>query len=266
VKANETTLVRLMIIWACLGLSPCAVAQSAQDKFMESDGVRIRYRVWGEGPTVILIHGFGESLENWERVGIVSGLSKHFRVAALDVRGHGRSDKPHDLKAYGPELSGDVARLVRHLGVAKAHIVGYSMGALIALDFGVMHQERALSVVLGGAGWNPLETLDDFRKQAEAFETGRVPLRDSDDRKALPLLLRSLRVLSEEEVLRIHVPLAALIGANDRFMSNVQRLYRVQPGMELTIIPNADHSTALSHPKFGEALLAFLLKHKATTR
>lgn len=168
-KTGMTTVGRLLTTWACLVSVQCALGQSAQDRFLDSNGVRIRYQVWGQGSPVVLIHGFGETLEIWHRADVVRVLSRHFQVIAIDVRGHGRSSKPHDQKSYGAELSADVVRLLRHLGNSKAHIVGYSMGALVALDFAVIHQEHALSVVLGGAGWNPAETLDDFRQQAEAY-------------------------------------------------------------------------------------------------
>lgn len=261
---TAVTILGQLLIWAFLACGQCAVGQPTQDRFMDSNGVRIRYQVWGQGTPVILIHGFGESLESWQHRGIVNVLSPHFQVIAIDMRGHGRSDKPHDLKSYGAELSEDVIRLLRRLGITKAHIVGYSMGALVALDLAVLHQEHVLSAVLGGAGWNPPETLSEFRQQAEAFEQGKVPTRDGDDTKALAALLRGLRVFSEEEVRRINVPMAALIGANDRFMPNVRRLSRVLPRLQVTVIPDVDHTTAPGHPKFGEALLAFLLKHKTS--
>jgi pimeloyl-ACP methyl ester carboxylesterase len=266
VKTGVVNLGWLIALWACLACGAAEPGRSAEDRFFDSNGVRIRYQVWGQGPPVILIHGFGESLESWHRGGVVRTLSPHFQVIAMDVRGHGRSGKPHDQKSYGAELSGDVVRLLRHLGTTKAHIVGYSMGALVALDFAVLHQEHALSIVLAGAGWNPPETLEDFRQQAEAFEQGKIPGREGDDAKALAAMLRGLRVLSEEDVRRIRVPMAALIGANDRFMANVQRLSRALPGMQVTVIPDADHAATPDHPKFGESLLAFLLKQKGTTR
>lgn len=260
------TVGQLVTILAFVISGECALDQSTRDRFFDSNGVRIRYQMSGEGSPVILIHGFGESLETWHRAGVVSALSPHFQVIAIDIRGHGRSDKPHDVKSYGLELSGDVVRLMRHLGIPKAHIVGYSMGALVALDFAVLHQDYALSVVLGGAGLNPPATLDDFRQQAEAFEQGKVPGRAGDDAKALAALLRGLRVLGEEEVRRIHVPTAAVIGAHDRFMPNVQRLLRVRPITQLTVIAEVDHATALGHPKFSEALLVFLRKHTSVTQ
>ena len=265
-RSGIGTVPGLLTIWMCLLCGQCALGQSTQDRFFDSNGVRIRYQVWGEGPSVVLIHGFGETLESWHRAEAVRALSPHFQVIAMDVRGHGRSSKPHDLKSYGVELSADVARLLRHLGSAKAHIVGYSMGALVALDFAVLHQEQALSVVLGGVGWNPPESLDDFRQQAEAYEQGRVPVRDGDDAKALAALLRGLRVLSEEQVRRIQVPMAALIGSNDRFMATVQRLSGVLPSLQVRIIPDVDHATTPGHPKFAEVLVAFLLKQKDATR
>ena len=265
-KTGVATVGGVVTIFACLISGQCALSQSTQDRFFDSSGVRIRYQVFGQGRPVILIHGFGESLETWQRRGVVRTLSPHFQVIAIDIRGHGRSDKPYDAKSYGAELSKDVVRLLHSLGTTKAHIVGYSMGGLIALDFAVLHQEHALSIVIGGAGWNPPETLDDFRGQAEAFAQGKVPARDGDDPKALAALLRGLRVWSEEDVRRIHVPVAVLIGANDRFMPHVQRLLRVLPSTQLTVIPEVDHATAPGHPKFAEALLTFLLKQNGETR
>ena len=255
----------LITILACLVCGQSAPGQITQHRFFDSKGTRIRYQVWGKGQPVILIHGFGESLESWERTGVVRILSPHFQVIAIDVRGHGLSDKPYDKKSYGAELSADVVRLQDHLGIKKAHLVGYSMGALVALDLAVLHRERCLSVILGGAGWNPPETLEEFTRQAEAFEQGKVPARDGDDVKALASMLRGLRTLSEEDVRRIRMPMAVLIGAEDRFMPNVQRLTRVLPGVQVTVIPNADHAAAPSHPKFAEALLAFLLKQKSAS-
>ena len=264
-KTGLVTLGLLVAVSACLGCGYAAPGQSTQDRFVDSDGVRIRFHVSGKGPPVVLIHGFGESLEVWHQRGVVRALSPHYTVIAMDVRGHGRSNKPHDPKSYGTELSGDVDRLLRHLGATKAHIVGYSMGALVALDFAVLHQEHALSVVLGGAGWNPPETLDGFRQQAEAFEKGAVPVREGDDAEALAAMLRGLRVLNEEEVRSIQVPVAVLIGTNDRFMPNVRRLSGVLPDLKVIEIPDADHATAPGHPKFAEELLAFLQEQNGAT-
>ncbi len=91
-------------------------------------------------------------------------------------------------------------------------------------------------------------------------------MREGDDAKALAAMLRGLRVLSEEEVRSIQVPVAALIGANDRFMPNVRRLSGVLPDLEVMEIAGADHATAPAHPKFAEELLSFLQKQHGATR
>lgn len=244
----------------------CGLAQSGRDRFFDSDGVRLRYQVTGQGPPVVLLHGFGETLERWEAAGVVRTLSPHFQVIAMDVRGHGQSAKPHDAASYGAVLAADVARLLRHLGASKAHVVGYSMGALVALDFAVRHQDHALSIVLGGAGLSPPEAIDDFTRQADAFEQGRVPLRAGDDGRALAALLRATRLPSEQEVRAIAVPLTALVGANDRFVPNVRRLSRVLPDMTVVTIPDTDHATAMNDPRFAAAMLAFLRQQPTPPR
>lgn len=257
-KTRAVVIAQLLIVYLCAGMVQSAVSQSTQDRFFDSGGVKIRYQIWGQGPPVVLIHGFGETLERWQRGDVVRVLSPHFQLIAMDVRGNGRSGKPHEQKFYGTELAGDVVRLLRHLSKTKAHIVGYSMGALVALDFAVLHQDSALSVILGGAGWIPPEALNDFNQLAEGYEKGTIPVREGDDARALAALLRGLRVLKEEDVRRITVPIAAVIGANDRFLPHVQRLSQVLPALQIRQIPDANHATAPDHPKFAETLLAVL--------
>src|SRR5688572_7734708 len=101
VKTGVAITGRLVAVWACLACGQAEPGQSTHDRFFDSHGVRIRYQGWGQGAPVILIHGFGESLETWHRGGVVRALSPHCQVIAMDVRGHGRSGKAHDPKSYG---------------------------------------------------------------------------------------------------------------------------------------------------------------------
>jgi pimeloyl-ACP methyl ester carboxylesterase len=252
----------------CVGLFCARLVggQAGQDQFFEAGGIRIRYQVSGEGPLVILIHGLRGTLESWQRTGVVRVLSPHFKVIAMDLRGHGRSTKPHEPASYGAELAADVVRLLKHVGATKAHVVGYSLGGLIALDFAALQQKHALSVVVGGTGWPPPDAVDNFRRQAEAFERGKASVIEGDDARALAALSRGLRVLSEEDIRGIKIPLAVIIGADDRFIADAQRLSRAVPDTEMVLIPATDHETAIWHPKFAEALLAFLLKQSALLR
>ena len=82
------------------------------------------------GQPVVLLHGFSGSLDTgWVETGVLPTLASDYRVIALDSRGHGKSDKPHDPQSYGLQMGQDVVRLLDHLHIARAHIVGHSMGA-----------------------------------------------------------------------------------------------------------------------------------------
>jgi pimeloyl-ACP methyl ester carboxylesterase len=240
----------------------CSSAQPRARDAFDSNGVRILYEVSGQGMPVILLHGFGESLEKWRETGVTKILEINFKVIAIDTRGHGGSDKPYGAGSYGTELASDIVRLMDHLHIDKAHIVGYSMGALIALDFALLHQQRAISVILVGAGWNPPEALDGFRRQAEAFENGKVPLRDIDDGRALASLLRGIRSLKEDDFRAVAIPIAAVIGSNDHFRRNVDRLARVLPTLEIVEVPGATHANILADAQFARSLLSLLRKQR----
>src|SRR5262249_18471260 len=120
----------------------------------DSKGVKIAYFVQGKGEPVILIHGWMSSAGvNWSLPGTTAFLAKDFQVIALDMRGHGLSGKPTKEEDYGLEMVGDIARLMDHLKLKKAHIVGYSMGGMVAANFIVKHPDHVLSGTLGGMGW-----------------------------------------------------------------------------------------------------------------
>jgi pimeloyl-ACP methyl ester carboxylesterase len=138
------------------------------------------------------------------------------------------------------------------------------MGALVALDVAVSSPDRVLSVVLGGTGVHSPAARGDFERQADLLERDG-PSEGRETAIALAALLRSLRILDDQDVRRLRVPVAALIGAQDRFMPSVQRLSRLLPSTEVAVIPGANHATAPEHPKFAEALLAFLLKQRDIT-
>lgn len=102
-----------------------------QDNSFESDGVTIRYKVMGQGPPVILVHGYTTDIEhNWGKV--IPVLADRFQVIGLDLRGHGKSDKPYQKNKYGEQMGLDIIRLMNHLGIEKAHVVGYSLGGIIS--------------------------------------------------------------------------------------------------------------------------------------
>src|SRR6476661_4462506 len=125
------------------------VRLEAADAVFGSNGVKIRYVTEGKGEPIVLLHGWMSDSSMWGRLD-TNPATKEYQLIAVDLRGHGKSDKPHEADKYGPEMAADVVRLLDHLKLPKAHLVGYSMGAIVAGKVAATHPERVLSVVSGG--------------------------------------------------------------------------------------------------------------------
>ena len=119
-----------LIIATALIASVWLQASALEDRSFDSNGVRIRDVEQGRGPAVVLIHGYtGNGDRHWVNTGVFAGLAADHRAIAIDCRGHGKSGKPRDPAAYGAEMSRDVVRLLNHLYIRRARVVGFSMGA-----------------------------------------------------------------------------------------------------------------------------------------
>jgi pimeloyl-ACP methyl ester carboxylesterase len=173
-------------------------------QFFDSAGTSIYYTVEGreQADPVILIHGLAAQSDiNWRRPGINAMLDPVFKVVALDLRGHGLSGRPHDPSAYGVNTVEDITRLMDHLGIAKAHLAGYSLGGFIALKFAVLHPERCISVAVCASGW----------KNPEDPEPLRSPYRD-DPEARLPPDLRKHEKMMQKALKALNGPQAAAVG------------------------------------------------------
>src|SRR5262245_27971352 len=167
----------LLYLLAATIVVPLGAQTPPADHFFDAAGVKIRYVEAGGGDTVVLVHGFSSSLDaSWRQTGVFDALVKDFHVVALDCRGHGQSDKPHDASSYGMQMIEDITRLLDHLHIAKAHIVGYSMGGGITGKFIVAHPDRVLTAVFGGSspriGWTE-ENERDSNELADSLEQGK---------------------------------------------------------------------------------------------
>src|SRR4029453_11575134 len=150
---------RIFTVVACLAIVAPARAQQATQSF-DSNGVHIQYLDKGRGAPVVLLHGFtGSYARHWEAPGVIGALeSAGYRVFAMVWRGRGKRGKPHDAGQYGLEMVQDVLRLLDHLHIDRAHIVGYSMGGWIAAQMLVRHPSRVKTVTFLGAGWEGDDT------------------------------------------------------------------------------------------------------------
>ena len=118
--------------------------------YANNNGVKIYYEVEGQGPPLVLAHGGTQNLNLWRAMGITQALRESFQLILFDIRGHGLSDKPHGKSSYGTKTAGDVVAILDNLGIAKAHFMGYSSGALIGFMLAKAYPQRFLSFILGG--------------------------------------------------------------------------------------------------------------------
>ena len=261
----------------------------AADSFFDSNGVRIRYRVTGRGEPVVLVHGWAATAEMWDPV--ATDLSRSYQVIALDCRGHGQSGKPHEPNQYGVEMANDVVRLLDHLHLRRAHIMGYSMGGGIALKMLVGHPDRFLTAIVGGsegfrrgidADWNDEKLIKDLEsgmpmsdamiKNAPAdwpkpSPEQREMMRRMDagqDPKALAAQRRGNAELQidYESLKAIHVPVLVLCGGKDN-PDRVKPLVAALPDAHLDVIEGASHGRAPESPQFIKDVREFLGRHPA---
>jgi pimeloyl-ACP methyl ester carboxylesterase len=242
-----------------------------------SDGLTIAYDHFpGEGRPVILIHGFTSNRnENWRRLGWYGAFErKRMQFAAPDCRGHGESAKPHDPSAYAREaMVGDVVRLLDHLGAERADLVGYSMGARIALGAALAAPKRFPLVVLGGIGGKLFEPRRPGNEMAEAMEAAdpdtisndmlrsfrRFADEQGEDRLALAALTRASNApFTRDEVATLSVPALIVAGSRDDLAGHPQELADMIPGARAIALPGCDHFSAIPHALFKAAVFDFL--------
>lgn len=253
----------------------CVVpAVAAEDRFFNSNGVKIRYTDQGSGEPVILIHGFSVNVEHeWVEPGVLPKLVPHYHVIAIDVRGHGKSDKPHDTSAYGPEMGADVIRLMQFLHIPRAHIISYSMGSMINAQLLSEHPELYLTATLGGgAGFRTItpelaKRYAEIQGQLERNEMTPSWLALHNDRLALLAVVKTFPSLAwdEAKMRRVEVPVLAVDGSDDPGLAGAKDLKLVLPSVKLVIIEGATHAGpkgALPRPEFIAAIQDFLAAHR----
>jgi (E)-2-((N-methylformamido)methylene)succinate hydrolase len=142
------------------------------DQFIDVGDIRLRYRIEGEGDWLVLVHGVGGSLEQWDQ--FVDLLGGCFRTLRYDQRGHGRSSKPegpYSLDDFVNDLDG----LLTGLGVERCHLAGCSLGGLVAQGYALAHQDRLDRLVLLAAIAGRTEAEKALVMERLAFVANGIP-------------------------------------------------------------------------------------------
>lgn len=250
--------------------------------FRSWDELEIAYHEWGEEPSslppVVLHHGFAAHAHaNWVAPGIVDALvAAGRRVVAPDARGHGSSEKPHDPSRYGEQrMAQDLAALLDVIDAPEVDLVGYSMGAIVALIY-ASGGERVRRLVVGGIGSGVIECGGVDRRavsnesiiealsaadpatltspQAAAFRQLADAL--GDDREALVAQASSI-FRGEIPLARIAAPTLVLAGDADPLALRPEVLVAAIPNATLRILAG-NHMEAVGDPNFTSSIVDFL--------
>jgi pimeloyl-ACP methyl ester carboxylesterase len=240
-----------------------------------TDDVRIVYYELGEGPPVLLLHGyFADAKSNWFDNGIAQSLARKMRVIAIDLRGHGKSGKPIVASSYGGRMWQDVITVMDHLGLQKAHVQGYSMGGSVVTQLLYHAPDRFLSAVYGGAGIPEVsakEKPSDPVGQDPEEEKALQVLRETVERDmfAMGAILKNAPWDADEpkriDLTKLTMPVMAINGEYDHPVSKTQRMQREIRDFRGVVLKGKSHLTAVGAgfiPKtFEEELLAFYSKN-----
>lgn len=254
--------------------------------FLDRDGVNIYYEVHGQGPAILLSHGYGATCRMWDEQIVV--LAPRYRVVVWDMRGHGETDSPQDPAAYSEALTvEDMAALLRHCRIDRAVIGGLSLGGYMSLGFHLAHPDmvRALMLFDTGPGFRNSDARQAWNERAQQRARdlearGFDALGQSDEvrivkhrsAKGLAGAARGMLAQSDDRIIgsldKIAVPTLVLVGADDtNFLAAADYMARKIPGATRVTIADAGHASNLHQPAaFNRAVADFLAGLPATAR
>jgi len=246
----------------------------------ELNGIEIDYEVTGDGPVVLLGHGYGSTRHMWDDQH--RALADRWRVISWDMRGHGQTDSPDDPRQYSAALIvADMRALLQHLGVQRAVIGGLSLGGYVSLAFALAHPEMTSALVIcdSGPGYRNAEARAAWNQRAheraanlEAKGLDALARRSRETQQAVHRSAQGLAhaargMLAQEgsQVIDglggIRVPTLVIVGDQDQpFVAPSEYMAKKIPGARLEVIPGAGHSSNLDQPEtFNRVLREFLL-------
>jgi pimeloyl-ACP methyl ester carboxylesterase len=265
---QKVTFILLAILFACTS----TYSQDADSsKYLKSfDGTSIHYQVKGDGFPVLLVHGFVVNGESWKHTVLYKDLlASGFQVIIVDLRGNGKSDKPHVESAYLNDAEAkDLMQLMTHLQIKKYAVIGYSRGAIITSRL-LMLDKRVTKTVIGGMGsafTNPEWPRRVMFYRALAGES--VPELDGFmkyiktsglDQQALALMQKGQPSTSKEEFANNTKPVLVICGDQDEDNGSSEELFKMIPHAQYKRVPG-DHNNTARTPEFSKDVLDFIRK------
>ena len=246
--------------------------------YLNRDGVKIYYEERGQGPAVLLSHGYSASARMWS--GQMTALSDRYRIIAWDMRGHDRSDSPDDASLYSHETTvADMVAILDACGVQRAVIGGLSLGGFMTLAFNLAHPERVAALMLFdcGPGYKKDGPREEWNKMARTIASAlerkglavmgagaEVVLAHHRSAQGLAHAARGILQQSDGRVIEslpsIKVPTLVLVGAKDvQFLAATDYMAAKIPGAEKLTVDFAGHAANIDQPEsFNAAVQAFL--------
>lgn len=231
------------------------------------DGTKIYYEVQGKGKPVLLLHGFIVNGNSWKRAALYRDLlNAGYKVIVPDMRGNGKSDKPHDSTAYDNDAEAkDMIQLMALLKIKKYSVVGYSRGSIIAARLLVL-DKHVQTAVMGGMGTdftNPLwprrimfyralmgDSIPELKSMVNYVQQQKL------DQLALAYLQRSQPSTPKETLNKITQPVLVISGSADADNGSAGELSKLLPKSTLAIVPG-DHNHASATGEFSKAVISF---------
>ncbi|MDP6345616.1 MAG: alpha/beta fold hydrolase [Alphaproteobacteria bacterium] len=247
--------------------------------YLDRDDVRLYFEdSGGEGPPILLSHGFGASTDMWR--GQVEAFSDRYRLIPWDMRGHGRTECPDDPARFSQdETVEDMRALLDHLGVEQAVIAGHSLGGFLSMAFHVRYPERVRALVLQGCGpgfrsGGPRAVWNEYVEgRARSLEEGglavlgggpEVDVSVQGSARGLALAARGILSQVDARVIdslpAIAVPVLIVIGDGDsNYLQGSHYMAGRIPGAVNVVVPDAGHGVNVDQPAaVNEALGQFL--------
>lgn len=225
-------------------------------KMLKTDKGNLYYQVGGSGEALLLLHGNGEDSDLFAKQ--FPFFTRHFRVIALDTRGHGRSELGVERLTF-KQIAEDILALLDNERIRRVHVLGFSDGGNLGLYLAAHHPERTASLIAMGANYQADGLTDAcYAETLEHYEQ-LLALPDTDPEKILRLCIYNLMLseldLSEADLRSIQAPTLLLAGEFDLIRDDqTEAMHRLIPGSQKYIVPGGHHSFFVDDPKVLERL------------